>query len=473
MAANTNIRLLILPAVALLFSSCSLLEDDGSAPPPVREKWRAAFDAGYKARRKKDWLAAQNQYVTALKVARQEHSDDKTIAEILTELGGVYAKQTEWLIADEKFAQAQAIYEKLWDPQRGGVNNRDFAIDLAKVLFSRATVLLNAGKNEDALKAVRKAHEIGDAAPAPDHIKGEIMMLEATILEREGRTEEAAELRKGATIFEATIDERAKLVKNGNWQDLLEEADKALGSLDYEYAEKAYNKALEQLEATRPDGIAKARALTGLATIYDTRKNYPRAEFFLSRAVNMLSKGVNNKNTKKIEIDTLYRLSRVQLHANKLTDSEGNVRRAIDLERQENVDGDGFKRKERHLIEGLVEVLEAEKKYGEAEKLLREKLDQERKLYGEKSLKLAQNYSKLAKLAALDGRAAEANSYYEKSINCFELQKSWNPKEKIDVLEEYVNHLQTSGSDKQRLAELTQKLEFEKTQIRKLFPDEM
>jgi hypothetical protein len=64
----------------------------------------------------------------------------------------------------------------------------------------------------------------------------------------------------------------------------------------------------------------------------------------------------------------------------------------------------------------LIDILETEKKYKEAEKILKEKLDFERKKYGEKSLKISEDYGKLGTLAALDARVKEANEYYEKSI---------------------------------------------------------
>ncbi len=468
MAASDCQRYLTLLIVAGTLSSCSLLEDPPGAPPPKIEKWRTAFDEGYKARRKKDWPAAQENYSKALQLAKAANTDDRNIAEILTEIGGVYAKQKQWLRSDETLSGAQAIYEKLWNPARGGVNNRDHAINLSKVLLSRATVQLNAGDGETAFKTIQKAYETAEAAPAPDHVKGEIMKLKSMILDKLGKAEEAVELREGATIFEATMDERTIAANKANWQQILDEADRAIGALNYDYAEKAYNKALEQL-ATRPDGMAKARALSGLATVYDARKNYERAEFYLTRSIKILEKGIDNPARKKLEIQDTHRLAKVQLHANKLAEAEKNIRHAIELEKKER-DSDGFRRNERKLIDALIDILEAEKKYKDAEKILKEKLEFERQKYGDKSLKLSENYGKLGKLAALDGRIKEANQYYEKSIERFDSQTKWNPKEKIDVLAAYVKHLHDTGSNKKREAELTAKLESERAQIRKLFP---
>lgn len=468
MAASDYQRYLILLIVAGTLSSCSLLEDPQANPPAKVEKWRTAFDEGYRARRKKDWPVAQESYIKALEFAKAAKTDDRNIADILTELGGVYAKQKQWLRSDETLSQAQAIYQKLWDPERGGVNNRDHAINLSKVLLSRATVQLNAGDGETALKTVQKAYEVAEDAPAPDHVKGEIMKLKSIILDKLGKAEEAVELRKGATIFEATMDERTIAANKANWQQMLDEADLAIGALNYDYAEKAYNKTLEQL-AAHPDGMAKARALSGLATIYDARKNYERAEMYLIRSIKMLEKGINNPARRKLEIENTHRLAKVELHANKLPEAEKNIRHAIEMEKKER-DSDGFRRNERKLIEALIDILEAQKKFKEAEKLLKEKMDQERKLYGDKSLKLSQNYARLAKLAALDGRTKQASEYYEHSIASFDMQKQWNPREKIDVLEQYLNHLHKTGSDRKREDELTKTLESEKSQIRKLLP---
>jgi hypothetical protein len=93
MAANEYRHFLILLVMAGALTSCSILEDEKTAPPPKPEKWKAAFDEGYKARRKKDWPVAQEKYTKALKLAKDKDTDPKNIAEILTELGGVYAKQ--------------------------------------------------------------------------------------------------------------------------------------------------------------------------------------------------------------------------------------------------------------------------------------------------------------------------------------------------------------------------------------------
>lgn len=466
--ASNKYRTYLLVLVAGTLTSCTFLEDPQATPTRTAEKWKTVFNEGYRARHEKDWSTAQQKYISALGLAKASNTNDRNIAEILTELGGVFAKQKQWVKSDETLIQAQEIYERLWDPSRGGVNNRDYAINLSKIMHSRATVLLNAGQVEAALKTIQRAYETAEAAPAPDHVKGQIMNLKALILERLGKTEEAVELREGASIFEATVDERAIEANKVNWQQLLDEADRAVGSLSYEFAEKAYDKVLEQL-ATRPDSMAKARALCGLATIYDARKNYPRAETYLIRSIRILEKSIDNPARRKLEIECTHRLAKVQMHAKKLPDAEREIRRAIELEQKET-NSDGYKRKERKLQETLIDILEAEKKFKDAEKLLREKLAFERKVYGDRSLKLSENYGKLGRLAALDGRSKEASQYYESSLACFEAQQKWNPKEKIDVLEAYLKHLRQTGGDKKREAELEVKLESEQAQIKRLLP---
>lgn len=445
------VTMLVVPA---LNCSCNMFQT------PPEETLQETLNQAFKEQSTKHYKKAEAHYATALKQARKLEPKGDRVGGILLSLGEVNIEQAQYDQAAAYLIEAKSIYEKLWNPEVGGVNNRDYAINLAKVLLQYATVLLATQKYQEADEAIAKASQIADEAPASDNLKHDIMVCRAKIFRALGKKKEAHDLKADSSIFGSTIDGRSKVETKGKSFDLLmKEGENAVAGGAYENAIPLYEKAQELIDEEEPVGLRKGKLLLNMGILYDHMKQYEKSERLLSRAVVMLKQKEihpTQGSRRHFTSRALEHLGTLNAHMNRLDTAEKLYLEALDNELHSK--RGEYLREERHLKELLEALYLQQKRYDDAVKLLTERQSLELKLYGEKSKKIGINYRKLGKLYVLQNKNREAIDAFEKSLVVLEKAPDVNPRETLEAYDLYADVLDKTG-DTAKAAQLRKKAE--------------
>lgn len=440
--------LVVLFAMALLGGGCSL---EATSP---EQRWQKTYDKAFVEQSGKKWEKAQASYESALVIARKIDPKGKRAADTLLPLGELAIRTNEPDKAIAYLLEAKAIYERLWNPELGGVNNRDNAIYLARILLNYGTALYRQKKLNQAQNIIKKARHIAEVAPAPDHVTHEIMSLQSKIAKALGQAEASEKLSDGANLFDTPVDgKNADDTRNMTWQQLVEAGDEAVAALNFDNANTMYEKAKNRLERDNQGGFALGRVYLSMGILYDTRREYEKAERALTKALRILR--VNEAlparaNTRYYTSEAMERLAAVLNHTNRLEQARELYQQTIEIERRLKHDNN-FRRRERRLMEALADVYKKSGQYPECQRLLKEKIAIELPLYGNKTKKLGYNYRELGNVCVLAGQNAEAAEYFDQSMKVLERCPDVNPGDKLEVYDSYATVLEKMGKSDQAM----------------------
>jgi len=440
---------MVLAVVALLTASCGL---ESQTP---EERWQETYNKGFVEYSEKRLDQAEKTFESALLMARRIDPKGKRVADTVLPLGEIALKKKQLERAITYLTDAKAIYETLWDEKLGGVNNRDNAIYLSKIMLAYSKALFGQEKVREANEAIKRARHIAEVAPAPDYVTHDIMVFQSKIIKKLGLKDESQELSEGASVFDTPADgKNSEHTRNMSFEQLLDAGDDAVAAFNFESANAMYATAKSLLEKNNQGGIPLGRLYLSMGNLYDTQREYEKAEKTLSKALRILQVNERMPTGKKRRHyytgEAVEKLAAVYLHTGRLHEAQVSYESALKIERQLN-NSDKFVRRERKLMEALVEVFKKQGKYAEAENLMQKKLAMERPLYGSVSQKLADGYRELGYICALAGKNEEAARYFEEALKGYDRVRDLNPKEKLLVYDAYADLCEKTGRNDKAL----------------------
>jgi tetratricopeptide (TPR) repeat protein len=192
---------------------------------------------------------------------------------------------------------------------------------LADTLFHHASLLREGGDLPNAERALREARRIGEAM-SDDGRKLEAAVELADVLEREGKREEAADVRAlvDATALRPTTNDAARA-------EAIEDA--ARKSDDVEQAIAKWNQALA-LRKNVGRLVPEALNRLGLARTLDGANRLPEARTILLSTLERLDQAAQTKETAMATFGVLELLATIERQQKAYDDAEKHARRAIE-----------------------------------------------------------------------------------------------------------------------------------------------
>ena len=229
----------------------------------------------------------QARYEVGLSIARYaevvlglSEGDDINRAELVDNLGIVYAKQGEYDKALQQFGNALSIYQKKYGPEHSKVANS---------LNSLGVVLGKQGKYQKALEYYQKALVIFENTLGPEHpLVAQLMCNKATLLHRDGENE------KSLIHFEKALVIQEKALGTGH--PVVAQTLNNMGLVFQEQArlEKALGYYLKAMTIWRTalgsEHPYVGFSLCNIGAVFSSQKNFDMALRNLRKSVEILDK---------------------------------------------------------------------------------------------------------------------------------------------------------------------------------------
>ena len=431
----------LLISAALCSCGGGILNDENKTV----EEFRKHYDLGYVHENKKEFKEAEAQYELALQKLKHlssgyERDRGKALAALATTQ--FHLKKNEE--AQNTTAGALKIYKALWKPDQGGVNNRENALQIVKLLMVRGEIEYQSHDLKKSLDTINSAITISRSVLAPDLVRYRLLTLKARIMEESGDKKGAEAILKDAEFLSVPFHLKEKTeLENTNPKNIFEDAKKSFEGMNYLTAEKMIATYLPDLEKKEPDSylVGESYALLGSSKL--TQTDYKAAEKLLEKSINILKVAgdMKNKETKETILLLYDRLAVSKLNLKKKAEAESLVLEGLKLNRRPD-NGIMNKKVESRLLTTLTEIQIENGEFKQARETVKQRMDLENQ-NGNRNFQKALNT--LSSIYSKEGDFENACKTYEKAIAIQEMRKKDNPIHLTELIEEYALYLENQG----------------------------